>query len=415
MCDIGGILGTAVGAALSLFAPEFGIPLALASGGGGFLGSTAESLAEGKPFGQALEKGAVTGAISGATAGAGNALGGGEFFGAPAGDISSFFGAASPEAAATTAGTAGTSIGGANIAPLAGGEGIGAPLTAGAAGPGAATGGGIGASVGAEAPQIGGALSSLPQSLGEAGPAGSIGPAGAIGPSTGIGSPGYSSLSPSAQVSADVGPVTGNNLVSGGGTGIPGIGTGADIPGATAGLYNAPAADAGAGGFGNKALDFAKNNPALLLAGGGLAASTMFNRTPPGLENIKGQAATLSAAGTPLLNSLKTGALPPGGQASLDQGTSAAKATVRNRFAGMGLSGSSQEADALASVDQAAAASKYNELLKSAELGLRETGQANELYKTILTTQLSQDQATQQAIARLAAALAGGGVTKAAA
>ena len=43
-------------------------------------------------------------------------------------------------------------------------------------------------------------------------------------------------------------------------------------------------------------------------------------------------------------------------------------------------------------------------------LGPAEVNAANDLYKTIMSTELSQDAATQQAVARIAAALAGGGV-----
>ena len=115
----------------------------------------------------------------------------------------------------------------------------------------------------------------------------------------------------------------------------------------------------------------------------------------------------LAGQGNQALKALQTGQLPAGAQAQVDQATDAAKATIRSNFARMGASGSSSEAEALAGIDQAAAATKFQDLNTVTQTGLQEVGAANNLYTTIMNTEIASDKETQDAIARLSAALAG--------
>jgi hypothetical protein len=148
--------------------------------------------------------------------------------------------------------------------------------------------------------------------------------------------------------------------------------------------------------------------PGTLISGAGGIASLLMNNSVPGLGNLQSQAATLSGVGGPLAQSLATGNLPAGAAAANAAATEAAKAQVRSTYANMGLSGSSQEAGALAGVDEKAAAQQYQELLSATTTGLTAEGQASGLYEQIMNAQVAQQQRTQQALARLSAALAGG-------
>jgi hypothetical protein len=469
MCDIGkmfsggglgGILGGLAGTGLSLFAPELGIPLALATGLGSGAGTFLGDVASGKSPGASILPSLEAGGIGGALAGVGNVAAGGDFFGAPASSLSGIFGGSAPTAAATdatsaavgsTAAAPGATLASATPATVGTGAAAGAP----AAGGGAA---------------IGDVSTALPAATGGAGSAGAnlggsaigtggvplAGPTGAFGPE---GVPGATQVYPSA---AAVGPfqsetpgagLVGGATPGGGGTGniFSNLGsklfgggganpaTIADLtqggaplapnisapnlaalsalnpgdPGLAAATATGSAGTAGGsmlsrgllGQPGSVISDLTK--PTTLLTGGAALLPLLQGNTIPGLSDLQNQAKTFNAMGTPLAQSLTTGQLPAGAQTSLDAATRAAKAAVRSQYANMGLSGSSQEADQLAGVDAKEATQKVAMLEDLTKIGVSEMKQASPILQTIMTTQLQQDQQQQQAIARLAAALAG--------
>lgn len=375
--NLGGILGGLAGGALDLFGfPEAGIPLALATGAGTALGSTAGGLASGENVGKALTGGLESGAIGGALSGLGELATTGDFLAAPGaaatGPLGSLFsgaGSAADVGATSGVGSAATSapatIGGtAPVTPVTAAPLGGAPA-AGASGGVPAS--GLASTTGATPGNISGALpvapgANLTQDLGGASPAANT-----------FFSPGTDT------------PIAGN---------LPTTDIGSSVPGG------------GGSGLG-KIGDYISKNPGLLLAGGGLAESMFSNNSIPGLKSLQNQAGLEAGQGNQALSALQTGQLPAGAQAQLDQATEAAKATIRSNFARMGASGGTSEAEALAGVDQSAAATKFGDLSQVAQLGLQEVGGANNLYTSIMNTQLAQDKETQDAIGRLAAALAG--------
>jgi hypothetical protein len=488
---IGGILGGILG---SIIAPELGIPLALASGAGGFLGTTAGDLVSGKPIGTALEEGAIGGLTSGALAGAGNVLAGGDFFGPSA---VGFLGGTAPGSAAadlatgaTTAASTGAALPGATaltpaVTPAATSV-AGAP----AAGAGGFGGGDIGSIVGStggvSGANLGGAVGAGGQPWGadfakgiwsggltggEVGPAGEVGPLGAAGPistgdsgpltsfmspldSSGVGTLGRGDLSlnltpggiqtasvptggtltppagvvPNATVPTTV-PTTTTSvpLDNTPGLWIDGVNQGAGVTevagqvpgvrGGGGGLFGIgkpdpsviTATDAYGGGKAGGVSGWLSElaTPKNLLTGGAALLPLLKGNSIPGLGALQNQATTFNAMGTPLAQSLNTGVLPQGAASALDSSTRAAEATVRSRFAGMGLSGSSQEADALGMVQAQKAAQKVKMLEDMTRIGVSEMQLATPILQTIMTQRLAQDQQQQQAIARLAAALAG--------
>lgn len=354
--NIGSALGSLAGLGLDFAFPELGIPLALATGGGGFLGGL---LGGAKP-----EQAAIGGLTSGALAGVGELASGGGFFDAAGGGgITSLFGGGTDAAAAIPGGT---DIGTAVAPAVEAGTAL-SPLTG-------------TASAGIGGDFIGPPLSAAPAATAGLGDA--VVPAAGVpaAPTGGGGSPFYDEAT---------------QTFSGGGGGTGG------------GSFLS--------GVGGKALDYVKEHPFQVAGAGALALPLLMGQgTPPGLNTLKGEAALEAQRGNEMANALRTGQLPPGAQSAIDNAMQAAKATTRSNFANLGISGSTQESQAESGIDQAAAAQKFKMLSDVRESGLREVGAADSLYKTIMDTELASDKETSAAIARIAAALAGGGFAKAA-
>jgi hypothetical protein len=466
--NIGGILGGLAGTGLSIFAPELGIPLALATGLGSAGGTFLGDVASGKSAGASILPSLESGAISGGLAGVGNVAAGGDFFGAPASSITNFVGS-TPTDAASTAGTAAAPIIGSDPAAAAIGSTVASAATPGVAAvspaatlastaPGTSL-GTVGAAAGAPAAGAGAAggdvsaaLSSATGGAGSAGanlggsaigtggvplagPTGALGPSGAAGPTfSGTGGAGgspaaggsggniFSNIWGKLSGGGGTNPAAIADLTQGGAPLAPNISApnlaalSALNPG-DPGLAAATATgSAGTGGGsvlsrglfgepGSVISDLTK--PTTLLTGGAALAPLLMGNTIPGLSDLQNQAKTFNAMGTPLAQSLTTGQLPAGAQTSLDAATRAAQAAVRSQYANMGLSGSSQEADQLAGVAAKEATQKVAMLEDLTGIGLKEMGMATPLLTQIMQSRLAQDQQMQQAIAKLAATLAG--------
>jgi len=409
---IGGILGGLADAGLAVFAPELAIPLALATGAGGFLGGTAGGLASGEKLGPSLISGAESGGIGALTAGAGNVLAGGDFLGGPASSLTSLFGGSTPAAASDTAAAAGTAAAGAasDTAAAAGGAAAATPaattLTATAPSTGTALSTAAPTAVGAGAGGGGAPLAASTGAIDNT----SINPFASLSGATPTAGSGVSPTSSGSGIGGWL-----SKLWSGSGSGTWATdASGNPVPLGSPGVTNAGGGSdtGGISGWLGKTL----TSPSTLIAGGAAALPLIMGQGKiPGLSSLQANANFLNTTGQQMADSLRTGMLPAGAQAGLDASARAAKAQVASTYASMGLSGSSMEADAMANIDQRVAAQRYQELVDATKTGLDAVGQASPLYTTIMNTQIAQDKATQDAIARLAAALAGGtGAAKAA-
>jgi hypothetical protein len=162
-------------------------------------------------------------------------------------------------------------------------------------------------------------------------------------------------------------------------------------------------------GFG----DIISSNPAAVVGALGLGYEALSQPKVPGVSEttnaLKGQADQFAAQGAALEGYLNTGKLPPGVQSSVDNATAAAKATLRSRFAAMGLTGSTGEASALAQVDQNAATQVFDIANNLLQTGIKESGLSADIYKSLLGQANAQDQNMSNAIAAFAASMAGGG------
>ena len=100
--------------------------------------------------------------------------------------------------------------------------------------------------------------------------------------------------------------------------------------------------------------------------------------------------------GMPLVNSLYTAWAPSG---------------IAGKYANLGLSGSTMEAQDMAGLQQQTAAMKYNLAQQASDFGLKSMQLADTIYSQLANYQLSQDQQLQDALAQFAAAAGGGGLS----
>jgi hypothetical protein len=189
-------------------------------------------------------------------------------------------------------------------------------------------------------------------------------------------------------------------------------GTGATTGGAAvAGAGNAAAG--GGGGFlgrlGGLANDFGLSKSDIIPALGMGYAAIRGNPAAGALKSLEAQAASANQNATALENPLMSGSPLPGGlSAGIQQAADAAKAQIRQEFASMGLSGSTEETTALAQVQQNQAIQTAQTAQNLFTQGTQQAGLSNQEYQTVLQTQLQQDQNLQAALASFASAMGGG-------
>lgn len=328
-------------------------------------------------------------------------------------------GAAAAGAGAGAAGLAGAGLGTA--------EAIGAPLSLSALDYGGALGAsalGAGAGGALEAGAIGGLGGDLATGglLGStAAPVG-----GAIG---GLGGDLAAGGSPTAGALPTATPAIGG---TGGGSaaGLAGPAGVESLNASGSGLANIGASAGGAtqgggglfGGLGN----FAASNKGLLTTlGAPLAAplvSKLVNPVPQegALKGLAAQSAALTAEqgayGKELQQGLLTGKLPSGAQAEVNNALGDATAATKARYASLGLTGSTMEQQALTDLSSRGQELTFKIAQQMAQTGQAAIGQAanslglqDQVYAQLMNAQVAQDNSLQQAIARMAAAAAGGG------
>lgn len=179
-----------------------------------------------------------------------------------------------------------------------------------------------------------------------------------------------------------------------------------------------PAA-AGGAGTASSLLKSVTGNLGPIVTGAGLAANLLGQKAPAVSEGqaesaLGSQATQAASSGQQLQNYLPSGTLPPGAQAGIDQAKNSAKASIRSKYASMGMSGSSSEQQELAAVDANAQAQGEQQALQLLNSGISESQLSGSLYQSILNGQLQQDQALSSSIGNFASSLAGGssGTTK---
>ena len=133
--------------------------------------------------------------------------------------------------------------------------------------------------------------------------------------------------------------------------------------------------------------------------------SSTYPTTPPAYSYIPG---FMTLTGT--LSSNLTFQVPStvGGEWTVNNATSGAQAAIRSKYAQMGLSGSSMEQQELSQVNLNAAGAGAQVALNLYSQGISDANISQEIYKTLLSTDVQQQQQTGNAIANMAQALSGG-------
>lgn len=407
----------------------------LASGvaGGALVGG-----AEGALTGQGFLKGAEGGAITGGVGSFGPALGAATGLGTTAGDV--------------LAGTAGGALGGLATggnaltgAALGGAGGLAAGLTSGTSL--------LGNNAGSAAPAAGPSASSLsaPSSVAATTPTDLTSVSGASDFSGSGVAPSSSDSGWSSGSNAPSAVSTANSLGVGGGgpsggsftpslvdananlagslpassaasqLGVaPSTGTGSAAPtdaidpwGGTGTTDNSGFGSAAksSGTFG-KVGDFLSNNSKLLgvgVSGVGLLNNLMSKSNVPGVNQISQQAAAAQQQGQVLQNYLATGTLPPAVQASVNAVTADGITAIKNKYAGMGISGSTGEVQDIARLQQQAVIQGATLADQMLQQGISESQLSGQLYNELVQYNVNQNKATGEAIGNMASALAGGG------
>jgi hypothetical protein len=370
--------------------------------------------------------------VGGLTAG----LGG--LFGAGSGALFSEISGGDPGKGALAGGIGGLATEGGALA----GPALGLSSTAGAT-IGGALGGGLGGLATGTNPLLGAA---------EGGATGLIG--GAIGGQTGAGAPGtgaaatvgstgLSSAGPSAVGVTDA-PISDPNALlnqsgntnflgaTGGTTNISGVPTGnapggsaisggSNVAGGPTDFLNPGTDDPLLGGisggsssqiapdFSSKLQSLLGDPKSLLAALPLLMGSLQGGSQLPAEQQLAGQAKQSSNQAQALEAPLQTGQLPPGAQQAIDASTRSQKAGIASTFANLGLTGSTMELQAKQAVDRGTAAQTFQIADSLLSKGLVAQGQSQSAYSDLLRSQMAQDQMFQQALAKFAAGLAGGG------
>ena len=195
----------------------------------------------------------------------------------------------------------------------------------------------------------------------------------------------------------------GNLLPGGGGSGAAG--------GATPGAGAAGTAGT-SGGAGGASSPWSLNKlltPGNLIGLGGVAMNLGHTGNTPLENQLQSQAQSAGALGGLETQFLTTGKLPPGVQSIVDAQTQAGEAQVRSQFASLGLSGSTMEAQAIASVKQSAALTTVREAQQLLNSGVAEANLSGNLYNMLIQQQTAQNKDLTDALAGFAAAASGGG------
>lgn len=157
-----------------------------------------------------------------------------------------------------------------------------------------------------------------------------------------------------------------------------------------------------------------KNPLGAAVGAGGLAYSLFQGQKAPAFTpEMQAQASALNANGQQLLGYLSSGTLPPGLKASLESATAAAKTKAISNAAAQGQPTDPTKNTALAqqlnSIDQQAVISTAQMGQQLMDEGLKSTGMASDLYKTLAGIDQAQSANIGKAIANFASSLGGGG------
>lgn len=145
------------------------------------------------------------------------------------------------------------------------------------------------------------------------------------------------------------------------------------------------------------------------LVGGGELIKSLVDSGPSSVEKaVQSMAQNANAQGTQLESYLANGTLPPGAQQYVDQQTAAQKASIMSKYAQMGMTGSTAEAQELANVASQAQAQMFQLASTLYQNGVSQTGASSQLYQTLMNAQNQDNTDIGNAISNFVSSLGGG-------
>ena len=167
------------------------------------------------------------------------------------------------------------------------------------------------------------------------------------------------------------------------------------------------AAAAGGEGLAGQAGNFLSKNASSILSALGLAANMARGQQPPKYSgNLQAQADAMNARGAQLQGYLTSGTLPPGIGDALAGAHDSAAASIRGRYAKMGMSGSSAEMQDLNNLAQTTVSQGADIANKLLATGVSQQQFAAGLYQNLMATSMQQDVAMSNAISGFTNAMA---------
>ena len=183
---------------------------------------------------------------------------------------------------------------------------------------------------------------------------------------------------------------------------------------APSGIGGGSPTTAGGGSFADFLKGTLKDNKNLIVPGLAMGASMLAKPNIEGLGDLKDIAGAAGRTANELIPSVSTGQLPAGAQTQVNTAVQDAITSIKSKYAQMGMSGSTMEAQEISSAQARGEAMKFDMANKLTQTGLAAAGVASGDYETIMKTLLQQDSALQTALANFASSSAmGAGLNKA--
>lgn len=209
----------------------------------------------------------------------------------------------------------------------------------------------------------------------------------------------------------------GQNILN---TGAANFAEEAGITGAVTGAAPAAASSTGIlGTLGNafsSISDWTSAHP-LLTLGGGLLASQLLAQPLASLtgantltsqeQNLLNTVQPEIAAANALVGDLASGQLPPGGAQAVQQSLASDIAQIQARYAALGMSGSSAEAQDIANAQNQSAALTFQLAQQATTTGLSAAQIGESVYTTLVQDQLNKQQQLQNALTEFMSAVGG--------
>lgn len=155
-------------------------------------------------------------------------------------------------------------------------------------------------------------------------------------------------------------------------------------------------------GLPGKAVDAIGKNPIAALSAAGLGANAIAGSKKTGAEkNLSAISDQQQATGSQLITDAQAGRLPAGMDASIEQQMQDSITGIKNKYAQLGMSGSSSEQAEIGRAQQQAGQYRSQQLQQILTQGLGALGSASSTDQQIVQNQLSGDKNLYEAIAAL--------------